>query len=103
MKPSLGIAAAAAIALIVQGCSSVQWSKPGADPVMVSRDLDACRAQALRGATPPVFTGRTPDASADGRPTAMRPAAGSNERFVEEHEVVRACMLRRGYELRPAS
>ena len=80
----------------------MQWSKPGADPARVARDLDACRGQALAGATPPVFTSRSPDASADGRPAAMRPSASSNERFVEEHEVVRACMLRRGYELRPA-
>ena len=102
MKLLLRISLAAAIALIVQGCSSMQWSKPGADPAAVSGDLQTCRAQALGGATPPVHTARSPDASTDGRAAAMRPSAGSNERFIDEHEAVSACMLRRGYQLRPA-
>jgi hypothetical protein len=102
MKPSPVIVLAAAIALIVQGCSSMQWSKPGADAAAVSRDIDQCRAQALRG-TPAVSPVGSPEARTDGRrPGALAPTAGSSERFIDEHEVVSACMLRRGYELRPA-
>ena len=81
----------------------MQWSKPGVDPAYATRDLEECRGQALGGATPPVFTARSPDASTDLRSGAMRPSAGSNERFVNEHEAVSACMLKRGYQLRPAS
>jgi hypothetical protein len=30
----------------------------------------------------------------------MQPSAGSNERFLAEHEETRRCMAKRGYELR---
>jgi hypothetical protein len=36
-------------------------------------------------------------------PSAARPAGSSNDRFIAEHEDVRVCMLRRGYQLQPAS
>lgn len=81
----------------------MQWSKSGADAAAVSRDLDACRAQALGRSSPTVAAGGSPDAITEGRrPPVMAPSAGSNERFVEEHEAVSACMIRRGYALRRA-
>ena len=104
MKALQRAAAAAVIALIVQGCSSnMQWSKPGADAPMVARDQDECRAVAL-GANRPAAPASSPDARSDGMRTgAMSQTAGSNERFVAEHEEIRRCMLRRGYQLRPTS
>jgi hypothetical protein len=100
MKRLLPIAAALAI-LSAQGCSGLNWTKPGADANTISRDLDDCRAVALGRATPPVAPAGSSEATTDGgRPGAMRPAAGSNERFVAEHEEVRRCMLKRGYELK---
>jgi hypothetical protein len=81
----------------------MQWSKSGADPATVSRDFDACRAQALGRSSPTVAPSRSPDAMTDGRqPPVMAPSVGSNERFVDEHEAISACMLRRGYALRRA-
>lgn len=104
MKTSTHAAAAAAIVLIVQGCTSMQWAKPGADAAAVARDQNDCRSAALRRANPTVAGSGSPDARTDGgRPAVMAPAYGSNERFVAEHEEIRRCMLQRGYELRPPS
>jgi hypothetical protein len=103
LKTALRIGLAAAIALIVQACGSMQWTKAGADPASVSRDLDECRGQALGRSGPPVASGGSMDARSDGHRIGMKPAASSNERFIEEHEVASACMRKRGYELRPAS
>jgi hypothetical protein len=35
-------------------------------------------------------------------PVGTRPAATADERFIAEHEVVRLCMQRRGYQLQSA-
>lgn len=104
MKRSTHATLAAVIALIAQGCTSLQWTKPGADAAAIARDQDDCRASALRRANPTIAGPGSPDARTDGgRPVVMAPAHGSNERFVAEHEEVRRCMLKRGYELRPPS
>ena len=87
-------------------CAEMRWTKAGADPAAVSRDLDECRASAL---------GRAPAQSAGGlsrntqaiegtaAPLGTRAPGSSNERFIAEHEDVRLCMVRRGYQLKPAS
>lgn len=104
MKRVTHAAIAAVIALITHGCTTMQWTKPGADATAVARDQDDCRASALRRANPTIAGPGSPDARTDGgRPGVMSPTQGSNERFVAEHEEVRRCMLKRGYELRPAS
>jgi len=91
----------AALALIVPGCSSMHWTKPGADAAAVSRDLEACRATALTRAPPPVSPVGTGESPTDrGGNRGMSLARGSNERFVEEHQDVQRCMTQRGYELR---
>lgn len=90
-----------ALAAMLHGCADLQWSKPGADAAAVSRDLDACRAVALNAAAPPVAPVASTESVTDhGRPRAMQPSAGSNERFVAEQEVIRRCMAHRGYALR---
>ena len=82
----------------------MQWTKPGADAAMVARDQDECRGQALGRANPPAVPAGSADARTDGiRTGAMSQTAGSNERFVAEHEEIRRCMLRRGYQLKPIS
>jgi hypothetical protein len=82
----------------------MQWTKPDSDPAAVSRDIDACRAQALGRSSPmPAIAGNR-DARADTSfPGRVGSGADTNERFVEEHEAVSACMIRRGYELRRVS
>ena len=92
----------AAIALTLAGCAEMQWARSGADTATVSRDLDACRAVALRSGAPPAVPAGSLEAASDsGRPRAIQPAAGSNERFVAEQEAVRRCMVERGYTLQP--
>lgn len=89
----------AAIAMLASGCATMRWSKPGADAAAVSRDLDACRAGAL-GAAAVAPSGSSEAITERGRTGVSEPTAGSNERFVAEHEATSRCMLKRGYELR---
>ena len=97
-------AAFAAIVLVAQGCASGTWVKPGADNAAVTRDMEECRKLALFRAPPPVAPTGTADARTGGGPVgAMTPAMGSNERFLNEHEEVRNCMLRKGYTLQRSS
>ena len=85
----------------LSGCADLRWTKPGADATAVSRDLDACRAVALNAAAAPIApAGSTESVTDHGRPRAMQPSAGSNERFVAEQETIRRCMASRGYALR---
>ena len=91
----------AAVAVLLGGCASGQWAKPGADAAAVSRDLDECRGVALGRSGPPVVAPRSSESVTDlGRAGTMQPAAGSNERFVAEHEAATRCMHKRGYQLR---
>ena len=98
----LHLLALAAAALIAQACAGPQWTKAGADAAAVSRDLDDCRAVALRRAAPAVAPSSSPQAVTDrGRSTnPLTASAGSNERFIDEREEVNRCMAKRGYELR---
>lgn len=89
----------AAIAMLASGCATRSWTKPGADAGAVSRDLHACRASALGGAA--VAQSGSPEAITErGRAGISQPTAGSNERFVAEHEAASRCMLKLGYVLR---
>jgi hypothetical protein len=96
----LHIAGLAALALVFQGCAEMHWIKPGADAAAVSRDLDACRALALKGSGPALAPAGSSEGVADrGAPRVMSPTAGTNERFVAEHEAASRCMTARGYKL----
>jgi hypothetical protein len=94
----------AALLSILGGCAGdMRWSKPGADAATISRDLDECRGNALLHAAPqgagvPTQDGPVLDRGATTMST--RQSGTSNERFIAEHEDVRLCMLRRGYQLR---
>lgn len=91
----------AALTLAAAGCAGRHWTKPGADAAAVSRDLDDCRASSLgRTGSPVAPTGSSEAVTDRGRPAIMQPSAGSNERFLAEHEETRRCMAKRGYELR---
>jgi hypothetical protein len=99
--------AAAVLMSALGGCAGdMRWTKPGADGVAVSRDLDDCRGNALRDATPqgpgvPSHDG--PMLDRGGTTMSTRQSGTSNDRFIAEHEDVRLCMVRRGYQLAPAS
>ena len=95
------VLAAVALTSMLHACADLHWTKPGADAAAVSRDMDACRAMALKAAAAPVAPAGSTEAVTDhARPRAMQPSAGSNERFVAEQEVIRRCMTHRGYALR---
>jgi hypothetical protein len=102
MKRSLASALlCVALTLIATGCANRQWTRPGADAAAISRDLDDCRASSLgRAGSPVAPTGSSEAVTDRGRPAVMQPSAGSNERFLAEHEETRRCMAKRGYELR---
>src|SRR3954467_10397192 len=95
---------ACAIAIALAACTDMDWTKPGADKAMVSRDLETCRGAALRNTPPgPASASQNPqvvDSAAP--PVAGRPADSANARFVAEHDAVRQCMASRGYRLTPA-
>ena len=107
MKTSSLLVAASTV-LLLGACAEMKWTKSGADAATVSRELDDCRAVALRrGATvqPAAATSAEPQLPIDRGATSPgnRAVAGSsNERFVAEHEQVRACMTQRGYQLQRA-
>ncbi|MDB5903313.1 MAG: hypothetical protein JWM26_2191 [Betaproteobacteria bacterium] len=107
MNPAFTALVAVALLSALGGCAGdMRWSKPGADAASVSRDMDDCRGNALRHAAPqgpgvPTQDGPVLDRGATTMST--RPGGNSNERFIAEHEDVRLCMLRRGYQLAPAS
>ena len=95
------VVVAGALALTLGACADMQWTKAGADTAAVSRDLEQCRASALRGAAP-AAAAMSQDAQVVDRaaaPIAGRPAGTTNERFVAEHEDTRRCMVSRGYQL----
>lgn len=106
MMKTLNLAAlVAASTLLFSACAEMRWAKTGADAPTVARDLNECRAGALTGGGPRAPGIATQDAQMIDRgasPSAARPAGTSNDRFIAEHEDVRVCMLRRGYQLQPA-
>ena len=96
--------ALAACLVLLGACADMRWTRSGADEATVSRELDECRAQALRRAAPAGAgtAAADPQVPVDraGVPTGNRSVAGSaNERFIAEHESVRVCMTARGYQL----
>ena len=101
MIPTRPLLAAAGLALIA-ACAGPQWTKPGADASVISRDVDECRGVALKRASPAAAPSTSTEATTDrGRSgTPMSISAGSNERYIDEREEVHRCMLTRGYQLR---
>lgn len=91
----------AAVTILGAGCAGRHWTKPGADAAAISRDLDECRGAVLGRTVPQVAPSGSSEAITDrSRQTGLQSSAGSNERFLAEHEEARRCMLKRGYELR---
>ena len=106
MNNKLPFATLVAAMLVAAGCAEMRWTKPGADTAAVARDLDDCRASALARSGPRAAPIPSQDPQVMDRgatPTATRSAGTSNDRFIAEHEEVRVCMQRRGYQLQPAS
>jgi hypothetical protein len=81
--------------LLVGGCASVQWDKPGATPEILGADLRACTAAAQAVVSVPPL--RTTSTGAEIQPHATNLDA---DRQLQEGQRVQACMRDRGYTLR---
>jgi hypothetical protein len=77
--------------VILAGCSSVQWQKPGATPEGVGADLRACNSAAE--AVPTLPFPRTPSGN------DMNPADRDADRQFQLAQRVDACMRGKGYSL----
>jgi hypothetical protein len=84
------------LALLLAGCSSVQWDKPGATSASVDADLRACTTAAQ--AVPTLPQPRTMSTGAEIQP---HPTDRDADRQLQEATRVQACMRERGYTLRP--
>src|SRR5262249_9989270 len=82
--------------LLLAGCSSVQWDKPGATPTSVDADLRAGSTVAHAVTTVPPT--RTMPGAAETQPP---PPDRDADRQLQEAQRVQACMREKGYTLRP--
>jgi hypothetical protein len=104
---SLFLPLAATLLVAAGGCAPLRWDKPGADAAALERDLEQCRqiarAEAARRAWPFKLTAaRVIGFDRGGRPIVVQPFPHETERFLEEHDLARACMRGKGYALVPA-
>ena len=81
--------------VLLAGCSTVQWDKPGATSASVDADLRACSSAAQ--AVPTVPQLRT---SPTGTEIQPHPADRDADRQLQEGQRVQACMRDKGYTLR---
>jgi hypothetical protein len=100
MKPH-SAAAVLGVCTLLGACAQVQWTKAGASPDAVARDLDECREVAMRQSPPACLApALTQGVNPAFGPMPGSPAASeSSTRFVEEQQDVRQCMVKRGYTL----
>jgi hypothetical protein len=94
--------------LLLAGCSTVQWEKPGSTAESIDADLRSCNSAAQ--ATPSIPSPRTTSNSVEVRtsPTAgvsVQPAGayGDADRQLAEGQRVQDCMRARGYSLKSMS
>jgi len=84
------------VLVLVAGCSSVQWDKPGATAASVDADLRGCSSAAQ--AVPTLAQPRTTSTGAEIQP---HPGDRDADRQLQEAQRVQACMREKGYTLRP--
>jgi hypothetical protein len=82
--------------LLIAGCSSVQWDKPGATPASVDADLRACTAAAQAVPTVPQLK-----TTSTGMEIQPHPTDRDADRQLQEAQRTQACMREKGYTLRP--
>ena len=94
--------------LVLAACADLQSQKGGASPAALERDQAECRDQArLRARSEAPLFGQPPPApvgmDSRGRAVTGRAARYDTDRALIEHDLMRACMRERGYELEPAN
>lgn len=92
--------------VLLAGCSTVQWDKPGATAESVDADLRSCNGAAA--ATPGMPSPRTTSNSPEVRtsPTAgvsvqSAGAMGDADKQLYQGQRIEDCMKSRGYSLKP--
>jgi hypothetical protein len=91
-------------ALLLPGCTTLEWHKDGATAETRDRDFTACAAKAqadtrhLTLLPPPQVV-----VDAQGRVIPVQPPRQDSERFIAEQDLLRACMQARGYALRESA
>lgn len=86
------------LVLLLAGCSTVQWQKPGATPEMAEADARACSSAAQVGSQLPraQTTTMASGAVVVTEPNEPRDAA----RQMQESQRMQECMRQKGYTLR---
>jgi hypothetical protein len=82
--------------LLLAGCSSMQWDKPGATAASVDADLRACTSAAQAVPTVPQLK-----TTSTGMEIQPHPSDRDADRQLQEGQRVQACMRGKGYTLRP--
>ena len=92
----------AVLPLLFAACADLQWQKAGGSAAALERDQSECQIQAQQRARSeaPLF-GQPPPVGMDSRGRAVtgRAARYDTDRALIEHDLMRACMRERGYEL----
>lgn len=96
--------AALTLLLLIAGCSSVEWRKPGIDAEARRQEMIACRqisrAQAQNEVLPRAFASPTYVAiDARGNPVTAQAPTRENELMLVEQNLMHACMRGKGYTL----
>ncbi len=98
---------AAGFWVLLGGCAQLEWHKADTTAAVRDRDAAECTAQARSEALRrmPLLQPPGPRIVVDneGRALAIQPSVSSDERFLIEHDLARACMRARGYALQPPS
>ncbi len=91
---------AVTLALLLGGCASYAWVKPGVTDEVQARDEDSCRAEARDLANEYAYGGfgAPPLYSPGGRPW-MGSVPDSSWQLAAEQRVYERCMRGRGYDL----
>lgn len=101
---SMRAASRAAFILILvalAGCTPVRWQKPGADPDISTRDLDACRQQARTLSYQEMSTRVVVQPYGLMDRAITPPVAAEGDRVAMEQHFLQMCMRGKGYELKP--
>ncbi|MFN2646633.1 MAG: hypothetical protein ABR570_16730 [Burkholderiales bacterium] len=82
--------------VILAGCSSMQWEKPGATQASIDSDLGACTSAAESVPTLPA-----PRTTSTGVEMQPHPGDRDADRQLQIAQRVQACMRDKGYALKP--
>lgn len=88
---------------LLGGCAQLEWHKAGVTTEARERDSADCAQQArIEALRMPALHSPAPQVVVDqqGRAMVLRPPNQNDERFLAEHDFMRACMRERGYVLR---